>query len=517
VGDRVTLSLFDFPAGAPVDEILIAGLNVTPANISRNVPPSGQTSFGFDIPGIAPLCIPTGTGTPATVAPCLNVGDDNPDAGLRVPTGTQRIDVNTGTATGATTDDGGQDTNIVIGGARLTLSHQEVIANQDLTISGSGFSEGSNVCVEEGSITLANISLKIDDDDVNTTNCTRGVLLSSGGTFTATVRVHDVTPTNDIINVALLTEGNQELKVIDSLGSEGTVQLTIPGREITVVPLAARPRDLVTIIGTNFVADNPDGLSTSVDVEYQCSGDSRSTTADPDASGNFRETLRIPSNCSIPSTNTITATIRAEGDTGIVETVTHEIPDALVRVEPVRGVAGGTVTVTGEGFRTFETVEKIEFGGRGTLGGRTITTDGNGNFSVDDIVVPGIDPGVRAVIVEVGTDNRRTTSSTSFEIVRSEDVGSGTTPIEDALAPLFEGDTLDRVFFFNNTTKEWAFYINDPAFEDANDLDDIASGLPLWIKVTGDTTVELNNVEFDLTCLNPGTDEEDCWNQIVFP
>ena len=96
--------------------------------------------------------------------------------------------------------------------------------------------------------------------------------------------------------------------------------------------MAARPRDTVTIIGRNFIADNPDGLSTTVDVKYQCGNSSRTTTADPDVSGNWRETLRIPSGCAIPSTNTITADINAAGEsTNVVETVTHALADEIYR------------------------------------------------------------------------------------------------------------------------------------------------------------------------------------------
>ena len=87
--------------------------------------------------------------------------------------------------------------------------------------------------------------------------------------------------------------------------------MTIAERSLEVTPLAARPRDVVTIIGRNFISDNPDGLSTTVDVEYECGSSSRTVTADPDVSGNFRETLRIPSGCAIPSTNTLSAKIRA--------------------------------------------------------------------------------------------------------------------------------------------------------------------------------------------------------------
>ena len=485
VGDRVTVSLFDYPPG---DTVVPAGVTIG---------------------GVAATTI-----SPSTVS-ILSNGEGN--FTLTMPSGIRRgvQKINVQSSSGSE-----QDVNLTLGGATLSISHPTVVANQDLTISGSGYTEGTGNCIPQRLITLNNIALRLDSDSVDA-SCNNnpsagdvGVELSSGGTFTATVQV---VATAGTIPTALLSAGSKELKVIDSEGAEGTLQVEIPRRTMSVTPASARPRDTITIIGQNYPGDNPDTGSVSVTVEYDCGGgNQRSVTADPDASGNFRETLRIPTNCAIPSTNTVRATI---GSTNTVDTVTHEIPDALVRVQPVSGPSGGVVTISGEGFRTFETVSEIEFGGRGTLGGRTVNTDGQGNFTIDDLVVPGLDPGVHAVIVRVGTNvQNRVTSSTSFEVLEASGVGGArTTPIEDALAPLFEAETLDRAFFFNNATKEWLFYINDPAFESANDLDDIPSGLPLWIRVTEDTTVELNNVEVTLSCINPGTPEEDCWNQIVFP
>ena len=65
VGDTVTVSLFDFPSYAPVDKIrVLRGLNITPANLPINTGPSGEVSFGWTIPGVAPACIPARTKTP---------------------------------------------------------------------------------------------------------------------------------------------------------------------------------------------------------------------------------------------------------------------------------------------------------------------------------------------------------------------------------------------------------------------------------------------------------------------
>jgi len=208
-------------------------------------------------------------------------------------------------------------------GANLTLSHQEIVANQDLTISGSGFAEGGDVCVLEGDITFNNVPLKLDDPD----NCptfisvTDGILLTSGGTFTLTVRVHS---TSGDIPTALLVEGTHELKVIDTNGVVGTINLTIPERQLAANPAGAEPGDLLTITGQRFIASNPDGLSTTIDIEYVCLPNITSATAITDGSGNFQVAISIPNACITPSTNVISAEIRVSGNsTGVVEVINH--------------------------------------------------------------------------------------------------------------------------------------------------------------------------------------------------
>jgi hypothetical protein len=300
------------------------------------------------------------------------------------------------------------------------------------------------------------------------------------------------------MNTALLTEGTHELKVIDTKGSEGIFQVTIANRVIEVTPLKARPRDVITITGRAFIADNPDGLSETIDLKYQCDVDSRTTTADADASGNFTETLQVPNNCAIPSTNTITAEISAGGfKTGVVKTVTHQIPDAVVRLEPASGPSGSIVKVTGEGFRTFETVGKVEIGGRGTLGGRTVNTDANGNFTIPDVVVPGLDPGIHSVKVEVSTGTRRTTASSSFTVTAP---AAGLPPVTTvapatALAPL--GANLVRVWGYDGATQRFRLY--DPAAALLSDLTLLTRGQGYWINVKAAQTVVLGTGTYSLS------------------
>ena len=243
-------------------------------------------------------------------------------------------------------------------GPSLSVSDATIVANQDLTISGSGFSEaigGEAFCIVEGNIILNNVALEFDDDsdcpqsELDDAGASEGILLTSGGTFTLTVRVHDVVGTVPALNTALLAEGTHELKVIDTNGAEGTIQLTIPERTLEVSPAASRPGDVVSITGRNFIGSNPDGLSATIEVKYQCGANSTSVTANPDVSGDFQEAITIPSNCSIPSTNTITAAIEVAGEnTNVVEVVVHEIPEATCS-PPGSGVLTVAVNCTFQG------------------------------------------------------------------------------------------------------------------------------------------------------------------------
>lgn len=487
VGDTLVISLFDWPVSSAVTSMQLAGIAVGLPSTIPSTSASGEVTFNFDLPGV---------GT----------------SGERIPTGKIPLKVYAGGAN--------EDVNITLAGANLTISHDTVLANQDLTITGSGFSEGTDLCVVEGKITIANVAVEFDD----TSDCpaatlaaqspaaSEGILLSSGGTFTLTVRVHDTTGTSPALNTALLTEGVMELKVIDTSGSEGTIPISIGTRSLEINPASARPRDYVTIIGKAFIADNADGLSTSVEITYKCGSNTRVVTADPDVSGNFREELRIPSNCAIPSTNTVTAAIKADSTaTGVVESVAHSVPASLVSIEPGRGASGSLVTVVGTGFRVYESVAAVQFGGLGTLGGRTVTTDKKGDFRIEDVMVPGLDPGVHAVKVEVSTGTNKVTASTSFEVVEDDLVGLPT-PVADAYAM---SDSLLRIFRFDNSTKVWAFNDPRPEFDEANTLDEIVSGGVYWLLIDQDVSLDTDGGALNLTCI--AGPPVDCWNLITWP
>ena len=86
------------------------------------------------------------------------------------------------------------------------------------------------------------------------------------------------------------------------------------------------------------------------------------------------------------------------------------------------------------------------------------------------------------------------------------------TGVVPAVEPL--GDSLVRVFNFNNATKSWTFFDPRPEFSDANTLEELIDGAIYWFNVTVDQLgVVLNGRTRNFTCLNAGTPQEDCWNQ----
>jgi hypothetical protein len=304
--------------------------------------------------------------------------------------------------------------------------------------------------------------------------------------------------------------GPRELKVIDCRGRDGSVMLNFPERQLTLNPPEARVGTNVTIRGTGFPG-RIQGSSRSVEILYDAAAGDRSTTATPDASGNFSVTLQVPLEAAIPSTNTVRATFEDDNGIEVVTTVTHEVPRASITIEPTSGPPGTEVTLRATGFRRFTPITVLEVGGTDVTPSPKPSTDAAGAVTFD-FIIPGLETGTQTVEMDV----RNVTGSAGFTVTEGDEgaEGGATTDIAPAVQPL--GDNLVRVFRFNNTSKEWTFHDPRPEFSDANTLDQLVAGQPYWIRVEENQTVELNGQTRNLTCVNPGTPQEDCWNLIVW-
>jgi len=470
-GDTITYQLKDFPASETVTTNTLGGVAMTTVPATVTTDAQGEINFTAKIPN--------------DVAP-----------------GVQSVAIASATS-------GTRRTNMTIGAADLLVTPTSVVPNQRVSIIGTGFTDG-------GSATVSTIT--IGGETVHTSKINDGttITIDAGGSWSASIEIP--------VTSATTVEGPRELKVSDSGGRDGTTSLNFPKREITINPAEGRVSTNVTVAGKGFPAKNNDGESITVSVTYDAGsgGGTNSSTATPDTSGSWQVTLQVPSGASIPSTNTVKATFdlfdanSAAGATSATDgitTVTHRVPRAVISVDTLSGPPGTAVNIEAIGFKRFTPVTTLKVGTIDVTPSPKPATNANGGASFE-FLIPGTDTGVQTIELNVGG----TTASVGFTVTDSSGVGDGVmTPIADALAPLFEDETLDRVFFFNNVTKEWQFHITEDAFSGANNLEDVASGQPIWIKVTESKTVELNAKNFDLTCVNAGTPEEDCWNLIVFP
>ncbi len=182
---------------------------------------------------------------------------------------------------------------------------------------------------------------------------------------------------------------------------------------------------------------------------------------------------------------------------------------------PLEGPAGSLFTVSGAGFRSFAVVESIELGGLGLLGNQTVNTDADGNFIAANLLVPGLDPGIHALLVTVGSGSQETTSVGIFEVTALQQATSSGSP-ETGFAPLLDADNLERAFNFRNSTKDWIFYDPRPAFAAANTLKELRNREIYWLKVRRDQDVTLNGKAQRVSCANKGTASENCWNLVVW-
>ena len=489
-GDSINYQLRDFHPGSSVTRIQFArSIDICGGSSNKSCPSgtvgdNGNLSFSFDIPN--------------------NIGAGSQD--LKVWTeGTNEAD---GIVKG--------DDNItfVVGAGELQLSSTNVLPNQRISVSASGFTKSSNrapayigernrpadnACgTKTGSVILGGEEVpwgRINDNEA--------IEVTSGGTWSATIDLP--------INSATVVSGTRTLKITDCQGGEASIDLIFAEREVTMTPEEGGVGTEVVITGKNFPVSNDDGTDIEVMVEYDPTiGKSDDDDVEPDAVGSFTVILEVPEDAGIPSDNTVKVLFREDDGSEVLDTFTHRVPQGTVSFSTTRGAEGSTLTITAKGFARFTSVDTIEFDDREITPAPKPSTDTNGNGSFD-IRIPGADPGIYIIRVEI----EEVVATSTFTVVSGSGVSDGV--VETVLGNVISEDALDRVFRFDNATKMWAWYISDPAFASTNNLGGLSSGDLVYIKVTKDVTADILGASTTLTCTNAGTDTEDCWNLVAIP
>jgi hypothetical protein len=456
IGDRVTVTLKDWPNDEPITSFDIGGVPIPFGNVNIV---NGEDTFTFEVPDGVTL-------------------------------GVQEVDIDSASES--------DQVDMTILGAGLDISPGFVVPNQTTTIQGRGFTDN------KAGIILASIS--IGGVNIEAENIDEGddVTIDSSGNWVASV----VIPINSVTT----EPGTYDLKAFDSEGREGLSQITLEGRQIMADPTTSRAGTDINVSGTGYPAVNsvsPDDIS--ITVEYAGAGFSRRTvTTTPDSSGSFNVTIGVPLGAGIPSTNTITVRYDYnDGNTTVTNTLSHRVPGAEISIDPVSGTAGTLVTVTGSGFKGTRQVSDLKIGNVDVRNVPVPSTDREGNFTTT-FIVPQIETGAQSVKAEVGGDTSGTTASASFTVLKEQTgatTGPSSAPQDTAAAfasIIDNGDNLVRAFRFNNETQGWAFFDPRPAFASANDLTTVAGGDILWVRVN--TAQDFNGLS-----LFAG------WNLIVMP
>ncbi len=460
-GDTVNVFAQDFSAGTGgFVELKIAG-QVISGVVGSSIRQDGSGEATFDVPG-----------------------------GLE---GVLRIDAKWG--------DVNEDSKITITGGDLSVSKTDALPNETLTITGNGF--GSQTCIPASNITLDNVPVIVDEESISSSGgCadSSGVEVSNSGQFVATIILW---PTNGGSNPTLIP-GVHELSVEDSKGFGSDVDITIPEPTVTVSPDVAGPRDYITITGENWPVDNPENPSSvSIEVEVDDNpGANRARTyiLFADAVGRVTQEHRVHRNVAIPSTIQVKMT-HAE----VAEIGSFAVPASTIEVSPSEGQPGDMLSLTAGNMPVYSEVDYVEIGGtRSNDPG--VNTDRDGNVTVEDVLIPGLDPGIYSVVINV----KGTIAIGEVNVLAESSAAGAPAELPGAAENL--GDSLVAIFHFDDVGKTWSFYDPRPEFADLNTLTEMVNGEAYWILVS--ETVEdvvLNNKVRSLTCRG-----DDCWNLEVW-
>ena len=393
---------------------------------------------------------------------------------------------------------GDSDTfNVTIVGPRIIPTPQTVVANQRVSLVGSGFSPSAkigDIDITAADHTMPEMSIGGAPIGWSKVNDGRVVLVDDGGNWSASVDLPLVEATTG--------SGDRLIRITDSKGRTGSVNVTLQERGFDITPPQGRVGTLAVVRGVGYPSKNDEGHSFTIDVIYKVQeGATARVSVVPDASGRFEVQLRIPTTASIPSTNQVEVSFDHEaGGTEVLENKQHFVPEGIIELSATSGGPGTTVTLSGEGFKTYVPVESVKIGTIEITPAPKPNTDANGMMSFD-VLIPGLDVGIQTVEVKVGG----TTSSTGFTVTESGVAPGDIKEVGPALEDL--GDNFVNVWHFNNDLKTWSFYDG----MEGSDLTHLITGETYLIQIKSTVEVILNGDTRSLTCVGGN-----CWNQIVW-
>jgi hypothetical protein len=437
-GGAVTVTVSDF-ANSPISQITIGGVQADLTGLTLTIA-NNTASVGVTVPSTTPL-------------------------------GTQLVAV-TGSGEGLVAGvPTARTANLVVGGLTLNASPSTVVANQAVTVSGSGFTASGTIA--DNGITVGSIIQPL----LTSGSAETTVTMDNSGNLVASFLIPNDETTR--------TPGNHVLSITDSGNRIGETTITVPSRTLTLDPASSKRGSTVSYTGGGYIA------STTVTVAY---GGATVDTITADASGNISGSFTVPTGSGIPSANGVvaTSTCTCTGSNiaiNLTGAATHSVPGATVTADPGSAASGETVEVSGTGFPGFVGVSAFTIGSVSALSGAA-NTDGDGAFSLNALV-PELSAGSHSLVITVGTGTTGVTATSSFTVnaaVATPVVTS--TATETTFADEIAADNLVRVWWYDNATQGWSFFDPRPAFAAENTYTAASSDDIVWVNVTADTSFE---------------------------
>ena len=487
-GDTVNVFAQDYPfSRESLTQLKLAGTDVfgTVENLRNQSLVNGSAAISFEVPGSI-------DGAPLQ-------GTVRLDARWGTPGSDDKCNVDADSMCTS------KDAKITVTGSELTASVTDVLPNETITITGNGF--GTQTCIAVSNIQLDGVAVQVDEestfncnhDDDNNTSSIKAVEVSNSGQFVATITIWPQDTREGADNPTLIS-GTHTLDVEDSAGFVGSTKLTIAEPTIAVVPDVVGPRDYVVITGTNWPIDNADNSNSGlVTVVISDDANPRTYSVYPDNVGRFTIEHRVSKDVAIPSTNQVKGS-----HSDLVKIGSFAVPSATVTVTPNQAQPGDIVSLSATDMKPYAEADYVKIGGT-SYNDPGANTDIDGNITIEDVLVPGLDPGTYSVIIDVDG----TVAIGELEVLAEGPTGQSAT-LPEAVETV--GDELVRMFYFNGVDKTWSFFDPRPEFAGLNTLTSIINGQPYWILVSEEVeNVVLNNKTRNLTCVGG-----DCWNQLVW-
>jgi len=273
----------------------------------------------------------------------------------------------------------------------------KVLAAGTISLSPTSGNRGATVTVT-GSSFNSNSAITIQFDDTTLTTTPSSVTTSSGGTFTATIKIPITAST-----------GTHTIKVTDAAGKLGTATFTVAaGGTITLSPTKGITGTEITVTGSDFATN---ARITSIEFDEIVVATTPRSVA-TNTNGGFSAKFLVPAG--VAAGSHIVVVIDDTGNVGVA-TFTVEGAGASITISPTSGVVGTLVTITGSNFAA-NTAVTVKFDGVTlTTNPISITTASNGGFTAS-VTIPNISTGSHTVTVTVGSQ----TATATFTITQAQ-------------------------------------------------------------------------------------------------